>query len=136
MRAKHFTLQEAESLLPRLRDLLPELQARKRSLDEMQARLADFGEKLSGNGHMSGGGDAALRRQVQEEADALEALLEQLNQLGCEIKDFDLGLVDFRTIRGGREVYLCWKLGEDSIQWWHDLESGFGGRRPLDEIEP
>ena len=52
--------------------------------------------------------------------------------MACELKDIEQGLIDFRTEREGREVYLCWKLGEPDIRWWHELDAGFAGRRPLE----
>jgi len=51
--------------------------------------------------------------------------------MGVEVKDPSTGLIDFRSLRGDEEVYLCWRLGEGRIAWWHDLDSGFQGRRPL-----
>jgi hypothetical protein len=61
----------------------------------------------------------------------LNGLVQELEALGCELKDIDQGLVDFRSVMGEEEVYLCWKLGEPSIGWWHSLETGFAGRQPL-----
>lgn len=84
-----------------------------------------------------------LRRRVQAfrrtpsdpVAREIRALLEELTTLGVEVKDPDHGLIDFRTMRDGREVYLCWKLGEGArIMFWHDLESGYAGRRSLDRL--
>ena len=69
-----------------------------------------------------------LERAVAE----LNELVEQVNELGCELKGIEEGLIDFRTEMDGREVYLCWKLGEAAIDWWHDLDTGFSGRRPLE----
>jgi hypothetical protein len=56
---------------------------------------------------------------------------EDINELGVEIKDLERGLCDFPSLRDGRVVYLCWLLGEDSIEWWHDTDTGFSGRQPL-----
>lgn len=70
------------------------------------------------------------------EPDALHEireLTESIEQFGCVIKDYASGLVDFPSFRDGREVYLCWKLGEGEVQSWHELEAGFAGRKPLDE---
>ena len=84
-----------------------------------------------------------LRRRVQAfrrtpsdpVAREIRALLEELAGLGVEVKDPDQGLIDFRTKRDGREVYLCWKLGEGArIMFWHDLDSGYAGRRSLDRL--
>lgn len=79
---------------------------------------------------------AAFRRRPSDPvAREIRALLEELGALGVEVKDPDQGLIDFRALRDGREVYLCWKLGEGPrIRWWHELDTGFGGRRPLDPL--
>src|SRR3990170_6619753 len=73
---------------------------------------------------------AAFRRQPSEPvAQEIRAIVTELAELGVEVKDADRGLIDFRSERGGREVYLCWKLGEGSrILYWHELEDGFAGR--------
>ena len=57
--------------------------------------------------------------------------MEAIHALGCELKHVDQGLIDFPALREGREVYLCWRLGEPTIGWWHDLDTGFAGRQPL-----
>lgn len=63
--------------------------------------------------------------------DELHALVDELQQLGVQMKDFRMGLVDFPHVRDGREVNLCWHLGEERIAFWHDLESGFSSRQPI-----
>ena len=62
-------------------------------------------------------------------------LIQQIKEMGVLIKDVDKGLCDFPYMRQGRIVYLCWQLGEESIEYWHDIETGFGGREPLDETD-
>ena len=64
---------------------------------------------------------------------AVRRLLGAVQELGIVVRDIDRGLIDFPALIDGEEVYLCWQLDEDGISWWHDLESGFGGRRPLDD---
>ena len=71
-------------------------------------------------------------QEVAKAAAEVNSLIERVNELGCEVKDIDEGLGDFRTGSDGRDVYLCWKLGEPDIRWWHELETGFAGRRPLE----
>jgi hypothetical protein len=65
--------------------------------------------------------------------DHLAELREELESVGCELKDFELGLVDFPSVREGRAVYLCWKLGEERITCWHDQSAGYAGRKPIEE---
>ncbi|HEX4744690.1 MAG TPA: DUF2203 family protein [Candidatus Limnocylindria bacterium] len=104
----HLTRAEAEALLPKVEPLLEDLRRRV----------------------------GAFRRQPSDPvAREIRALLAELAALGVEVKDPDQGLIDFRTMREGREVYLCWKLGEGArIMYWHDLETGYAGRRPLDRL--
>ena len=65
--------------------------------------------------------------------DRLAELREELESVGCELKDFELGLVDFPAVREGREVYLCWKLGEERITTWHEANAGYSGRKPIEQ---
>ena len=102
-----FTRAEAEALLPRVRPLVEDLKRRKTTYDA---------------------------RPSAPVANEIEALLHELAELGVEVKDMNTGLIDFRAHRDGEEVYLCWRLGEgDRIAWWHTLDGGFLGRRPLVE---
>lgn len=78
--------------------------------------------------------DAAAREdELAAARDRLHELVDELAQLGVELKDPMTGLLDFRASRGGTEVYLCWRLGEESVAHWHELEAGFAGRRPIAE---
>src|SRR4051812_15997171 len=98
-----FTRAQAEALLPAVRPLV----------EDLQRRVVAY-----------------RRRPSDPVAREIEALLREIAELGAELKDPDLGLIDFRGSVRGREVYLCWKLGEgDRISFWHDLESGFAGRK-------
>lgn len=102
-----YTRAEAEKLLPRVRPLL----------EDLQRRIAAY-----------------RRRATDPVAREIEALLREIAELGVEVKDPDLGLIDFRTVRRGHEVYLCWKLGEgDRISFWHDLDTGFAGRKIIED---
>jgi hypothetical protein len=133
MARRHFTLEEALALLPRLTELLEALRERRQELRELEQQLAArYQQRVRGNGHVRGGDELGQIRT------ALEAGITQLNEqvaaihaLGVEVKDLDQGLVDFPSQREGREVLLCWRLGEPTIAWWHDLDTGFAGRQPL-----
>ncbi len=131
MPPRQFSLEEADSLLPRLRELLPRLQETKRQHDQLQEKVWAYQRKMAGNGHLLEAEMNTARREMAKAAAAVNGLIEEVQALGCEVKDADTGLVDFRTEMEGREVYLCWKLGEPSIGWWHELEAGFAGRQPL-----
>ena len=128
---RNFTLDEANALLPRLRELLTEMQETKAEVERLRAEIAEMTRPASGNGHLVGRSIERKRRDAQKAVDRLNELLTEVNDLGCEIKGVDEGLVDFRAERDGRTVYLCWRLGEDTITHWHELDTGVAGRQPL-----
>ena len=72
------------------------------------------------------------RAQRDRHGEALKTAIEKIQEYGCVIKDLDIGLVDFPTLFRGQEVYLCWKMGESGIGYWHGVEEGFAGRKPID----
>ena len=131
MAPRRFTLEEAERLLPRLSELIPEMQERKRQYERLHDRAAALQLKMSSNGHIIEEELDRAQQELAQTAAEINHLIEKVAELGCELKDMDQGLVDFHTLREGREVYLCWKLGEPNIAWWHELDSGFAGRKPL-----
>ena len=122
---RHFTLGEANAILPRLSDLLSQLREAKDELTDEEAH-----EALSEAAPANGGGDHG--KQVGVAFLEVRRLLETIEQSGIVLRDIDRGLVDFPAVVDGREIYLCWELGEDEIGYWHDLDAGYGGREPLD----
>jgi hypothetical protein len=122
---RHFTVEEANAVIERVGPMLEALRDAKNELLDDEAREA-LGEAAPGNG----GGGAG--RQVGEAFLEVRRILVELTEAGIVVRDVDRGLIDFPSLRDGREVYLCWQLGEERVGWWHDLESGFGGRQPLD----
>ena len=132
MLQRHFTPEEANELLVEVRPVAEELVARRRAFALTTARRARLVSRIAGNG-----GDfdprepRALEEQLEEEAEAIVGCVQRLEGLGVLVKDLDRGLVDFPAIRDGREVFLCWEEGEDEIGFWHDIDSGYAGRRPL-----
>jgi hypothetical protein len=125
-----FTLDEALALLPTVRQLMLEIQALKREVDEGSEALDRLLAMAGGNGHLESG-IAVARKTLEAAVARLQQRLDELDGLGVEIKGIDEGLADFRSEREGRVVYLCWRLGEDTIAYWHELDTGFAGRRPL-----
>jgi|SoiMethySBSTD1v2_1073268.scaffolds.fasta_scaffold443070_2 hypothetical protein len=130
-----FTVEEADALLPQLRVLL-------RSLKESQARLlaaeAELAERGGGsarsNGHVHPDGERdRLRQTVTEAQEQLTHAVRGIAELGCELKDPERGMIDFRTMREGRVVYFCWLMDEPRVLFWHELDAGFRGRQPLSE---
>ena len=132
MRPRHFTLEEANALLPRLTDLLFQIQESKARHDRLEEQAEEYAQHVSSNGHVVEKKLNETRQELAKAAAEVNSFIERVNDLGCEVKDIDEGLVDFRSERDGRDVYLCWKLGEADIGWWHELETGVAGRRPLE----
>jgi hypothetical protein len=130
---RFFTLEQAEALLPQLREELEAMQACKRAIDAVRGDLGDALEKSAGNGHVREEDRLeGERRKAEGLVEELNERLARLNAWGVELKGIDEGLLDFPARREGRVVYLCWRLGEDRIDWWHEIDTGFAGRRPLD----
>src|SRR5712692_10889750 len=131
MAPRHFTVEEAETLLPHLTDLLSQIRELKLEHDRYQQRMAELGLKTRSNGHEVAPDLKEARDGIERTAAGVNMLMDQVHALGCEMKGIDEGLIDFRTLIEGRDVYLCWKLGEERIEWWHDLDTGFAGRQRL-----
>jgi hypothetical protein len=125
-----FTIEQAEALLPQLREILLDMQRCKREIDGVRGDLGQAVQSATGNGHVKDESSLAeKRRRAEAFVEQLNSGLAQINELGVELKDIDQGLLDFPHEREGRVVNLCWKLGEDRIAWWHDVEAGFAGRQ-------
>ena len=123
---RHFTLEEANALLARVEPMLVELRdARDRAHRRRGARGCSRDAAPA-----NGGGEPG--RSIGEAFLAVRRLLGELAGAGIVVRDIDRGLIDFPAIRDEREVYLCWELGEDRVGFWHELETGFGGRQPLE----
>lgn len=125
-----FTLPEANDLLPEVMPLLLELRSHKVTLDSAVAALAALTPAMRQNGHAAPA--LELEARIQEMTEELAAGIDQLTTMGIEIKSLDHGLIDFPSLHEGRVVFLCWRLGEGPvIRFWHDIDAGFAGRRPL-----
>jgi hypothetical protein len=128
MQERFFTVREANELIPFLSSKLSSLRAVHREL-QLRSSSVPSSQEIT----LRGGTPLPLRHLTLLED--LKELVEEICSRGCHLKDMDSGLVDFPTIWEGREVYLCWKLGESQVRYWHELEAGFAGRQSL-EIEP
>lgn len=128
---KTFSVDEANAMLPLLRCILRDITALATDLKDRHQRIL----------HLQSEG--SLDQAHQEEIDQLVSDFErdqarmaefenELQNLGVELKDYFTGLVDFRHVRNGREIYLCWRLGEPEVGHWHELDEGFAGRQKLD----
>jgi hypothetical protein len=126
-----FTLEEAERTLPLLRRILTDLRAEYRVWQDAGAEY-----ELLAAGARAERGETdellAARRAMTESADRISGFLDEITAIGCLFKGFDAGLVDFYTLREDRLVFLCWRVDEDHITHWHDVESGYAGRQPVD----
>jgi hypothetical protein len=129
---RHFTPAEANELLPTVRSLAERMIAHRRALAVATARHTRIAAKIAGNG---GGVQPhevdELQAAIESEARAVVTCVEELHALGVVVKDLDEGLVDFPARNGDEEVLLCWRVGEDEVAFWHGLDDGFAGRRPL-----
>ncbi|MEA2515391.1 MAG: hypothetical protein QOF33_4087 [Thermomicrobiales bacterium] len=126
---KLFTVAEANALLPQVTPILLRLRDLKGELDVAKTELNRFTPAMRSNGH--GMAALALERQIAEVIARISVGIQEITELGIEIKDLDQGLIDFPSVRDRRIVYLCWRLGEGEIAYWHDLDTGFAGREPI-----
>lgn len=124
---RFFTVETANGALvlvrPVVQDVVEvygELMALRSERQEL-ALVADAGEQLDG-----------LRGRIEQKVERLKRLVQELADVGCELKDFSAGLVDFPALLDGHKVWLCWQLGEPEVAYWHALRGGFAGRRPID----
>ena len=132
---KRFTLVEAQSLIPQLDRLLRDAVQAKSEYQAAEQVIQEFTERVMMMGGIAVNRDKAVESRSRRDAAAaqLRASIEQVQELGCVIKDLDIGLIDFPTLFRGVEVYLCWKLGESGIEFWHPVDEGFSGRKPIDQ---
>jgi hypothetical protein len=132
---KRFTLAEAQALIPRVDKLLRTAIERKAAYEEAEREIHQFQEHVMLMGGVAVDRDRALdsRRRRDSAAGELRSAIEEVQEIGCLIKDLDIGLIDFPTTYRGNEVYLCWKLGESGIEYWHGVDEGFRGRKGIDQ---
>jgi hypothetical protein len=123
---RHYSLEDASALLPRVTELLVKMRAARDRLGDAEARQA-----LDDAGGTNGGGQPG--KLVSEGFLELREAMLELRDREIVLRDLDRGLVDFPSLRDGQEVYLCWEEGEPEIGFWHEPEAGFAGRQPLDD---
>jgi hypothetical protein len=132
---RFFTLRQAEQLLPQVESAIRDAISLKSEYQRAEDERQSFAHRIT----MLGGVLVDLS-QVREQKERRESLahrlqnaLEKIQEYGCVVKDIDIGLIDFPTQFHGQEVYLCWKLGESGIQFWHGVHEGFRGRKAIDQ---
>ncbi|HEU4414067.1 MAG TPA: DUF2203 domain-containing protein [Candidatus Angelobacter sp.] len=132
---KTFTLEEAHTLLPVLRSLVKRAMEDKSLLEQIEKELQDLKHKILLSGGLLVDVPAVAKRRAGRDKafqDIKDALAE-IDAIGVQVKDLDIGLLDFPCAVGDEIVLLCWKYGEDKIEFWHGMEEGFRGRKPIDE---
>ena len=129
---QHYTVDEANATLPLLRVILRDVTTLANELRGQAERLSRL-QKTDGLDRAHAEEIQHLEAEFERGQDKMREFVEELDNLGVELKDFFTGLIDFRHMRDGKEVYLCWRLGEEEVAHWHDLNSGFGGRQKLEE---
>jgi hypothetical protein len=136
----HFTVGEVEALIPALERIFVQVLQLRAGLRALAQKLDRAGVKPNSEGRVDVDADLESGPLAVRQAKAVfrgldEALsdeIERVRALGGEVKDIDLGLVDFPSTRNGEEILLCWKLGEKTIGYWHSVDGGFSSRRPID----
>ena len=132
--SKLFSLTEAERLRVELEPILIEaMEARRKMVDE-EKKLGLLAERIQMSGGMQVPYEKAARWRATRNKfeDRVRESLERIQSTGCIVKDLDVGLVDFPSRIDNKDVYLCWKLGEDRIRFYHGQDEGFAGRKPID----
>jgi len=129
---RYFELQEAQAMISQLEELFNYLSGLREEVVKIHSEI----QKLEGVSYNNGGGDTPkmlgeYHRALDEALAHIKAVIEPFQEQGVIIKSIEDGLVDFPFLRQGQPVYLCWKMGEVEIKYWHDLNSGFAGRQIL-----
>ncbi|MGH9455091.1 MAG: DUF2203 domain-containing protein [Terriglobia bacterium] len=139
MAERYFNRDEAEELLPMIGRSLERAQQQKKSIEPLEQDLAMAAARIM----MAGGSQPPYQELVKKKNERdkvmghIEEIIKTIQETGCVVKDIEEGLVDFPAIVDGDEVYLCWKLGEERIGFWHGMDEGFASRKALeDEDEP
>jgi hypothetical protein len=128
----HFTPERANALLPQVRPLAERMVEQAEALARVESQRAHLLARIAGNGGDLPPSELAEATEAVEAAElALARCVAALHELGVQVKDPRIGLLDFPALRGEQEVLLCWHVGEDAVEFWHGLEEGYAGRRPL-----
>lgn len=133
--AKRFTLWEAEGLLPQIGQWLREAVAAKSDYEDAEQAVEGLLQRIMVAGGLVVDRERALEDRGRRDrcGEQLKSAVERIQETGCVIKDLDIGLVDFPTLYRDEEVYLCWKMDEPGIRFWHGVEEGFAGRKAIDQ---
>jgi hypothetical protein len=131
---KVFTLKEANDTLPRLTPMLQELRVTREVILKLEVEIDTL--EILADKNSNEGISPSVSRKVEEYTKLVNrfyALIDEIHETGCILKDVDMGLVDFYTLYKGKVVYLCWRAGESEVGFWHDIGGGFATRQPLED---
>ncbi len=132
---RYFTLNQAERILPEVEQTLRDILFHRAEVVEADRELEQTSERIRtlGGVRIDPGGISALRTRRRASLTAMQEAVEALDRMGAQLKDLDIGLIDFPARFQNQDVCLCWKLGESRIGFWHGAEEGFRGRKPIDQ---
>jgi len=135
MSQRTFTLPEAQVLLPVLRSLLKQAIDGKKLIEKVDAEFQELAQRifLSGGLLVNIGSAAARRAERDKTVQRIKDVVAEIDATGVQVKDLDMGLLDFPCVVDGQTILLCWKLGEEKITHWHGVDEGYAGRKPIDE---
>ena len=138
MSERTFTLDEAHELLPVMESLLRQAIGGKKQLEEIDKEFKEVAHRVFLTGGMLLPLVRLARRKAEREktAQQIKDAVSEINSTGVQVKDLDIGLLDFPCVVDGHTILLCWRLGEKSITHWHGMEEGFAGRKPIDDRIP
>jgi len=130
-----FTLREAQSMLPILESLLRKSIEAKDLIETVDQEFSELSERIFLSGGLHVDVRAVARRKAEREkaVQVAKDTLSEINAIGVQVKDLDIGLLDFPCKMNGEIVLLCWRMGEPRIGYWHSTDEGYSGRQPLDE---
>jgi hypothetical protein len=132
--SKFFSLTEAERLRLQIEPMLIEAMETRRKLGELDEQLGVLAERIQRAGGLLVNYEKVARVRLERNRleEFLQSSLERIHSMGCIVKDLDIGLLDFPSRLNNEDVYLCWRLGEDRIRFYHRQDEGFAGRKPID----
>ncbi len=128
---KFWTMEEANRALPYLNEILSVLVEQNQHADLACQSLIELEQRIAGNGHGKKHELEYRRGRLNDARNKMQSGIEQIHRLGCQVKDLDLGLIDFPSRKDGQVVLLCWQLGEPAVLYWHGSDEGFASRRLL-----
>jgi hypothetical protein len=125
---QRYTIEQANALVPQVRAVIIQLAVEQRRLQEAHAGMHRM---LAGNGDPASAEDAnRLERESEEVAEGMRSLARVLDEMGVQLRDLEMGLVDFPGERDGQRVWLCWRLSDPEVAWWHGTDEGYASRKP------